>query len=81
MMLLYIAPPPQLLTSNNERIRIIQQAEVVAQQIALKAAGVQLDDDEAVALLQGLAAYDAIQHAHLYAYSRNSSVLESSGQL
>lgn len=75
MMLLYIALTT-LLTSNNERIRIIQQAEVVAQQIALKAAGVQLDDDEAVALLQGLAAYDAIQHAHLYAYSRNSSVLE-----
>lgn len=77
MMLLYIALTT-LITSNNERIRIIQQAEVVAQQIALKAAGVQLDDDEAVALLQGLAAYDAIQHAHLYAYSRGNHNLEVS---
>lgn len=77
VMLLYAALTT-LVISNDERNRLIDQGEMIAQQLALKASAMQLNADEAIALLQGLAAVDAVLHAHIYAESSGNSALEVS---
>lgn len=77
VMLLYAALTT-LVISNSERNRLIEQGEMIAQQLALKASAMQLNADEAIALLQGLAAIDAVLHAHIYAEGSGDSALEVS---
>ncbi|MCH8501357.1 MAG: hypothetical protein LAT77_05525 [Aliidiomarina sp.] len=75
VMLLYAALTT-LVISNSERNRLIEQGEMIAQQLALKASAMQLNADEAIALLQGLAAIDAVLHAHIYAEGSGDAALE-----